>query len=226
VGKPLPGIHLRLTDDGEILVKGPNVMMGYYKNYEANKDAFTNDFWFRTGDVGEFTESGVKLLSRKDRIFKLSNGEKVIPSEVELMIHEKCHYISYVLVEGNGREYPVALLFPNKKLLHHPDYSNSPMQGCFCPRSLDELRKCLTGCLNDANTGIKQKFSKIRYASIINGELTVEDGTLTPSLKIAPRNVLGMYKDHLENLYGGEYDGRDEVYVVELTHPFNATDYA
>lgn len=140
VGKPLAGITIRIDDEGEIQVKGPNVMKGYFNNNEANKDTFTTDGWYRTGDIGDITENGVKLISRKDRIFKLTNGEKVIPGEMENLIQSKCHYVMHALVVGNGSEYPVAILFPNKTMLTNPNYELSPEEGCFCPRDLSELR--------------------------------------------------------------------------------------
>lgn len=217
VGKPIPGVTIRLAEDGEIQVKGPNVMVGYYKNDEANKGTFTEDGFYCTGDVGEITPSGLKLITRKDRVFKLVNGEKVIPSEMEMLIQEKCHYISFALVVGNGQEYPVALLFPNKKMIEHPNYELSPENGCFCPRSLSELGKCLQGCLHDANCGIGQKFSKIKAAMIIDDELSIENNTITPSLKIAPKNVVNAYKAHLENLYGANNDIDEEVYIIRLS---------
>ena len=216
VGKPIPGVSIRIADDGEIQVTGPNVMKGYYKNDEANKDIFTADGWFCTGDIGEFTEGGLKLITRKDRIFKLLNGEKVIPSDLEKLIELKCHYISFALVVGNGQEYPVALLFPNKKLIDQPDYLKGPFDGCFCPRDLRELQKCLHGCLHDANCGIGQKFSKIKAAMIIDDELSIENGTLTPSMKVAPKNVVSTYKAHLESIYGEEKDIPEEVYIIKL----------
>ncbi|MBK9283004.1 MAG: AMP-binding protein [Sphingobacteriaceae bacterium] len=157
VGKPIPGVMIRIAEDDEIQVKGPNVMVSYYKNDEANEAIFTEDGWYRTGDVGDITENGLKLISRKDRIFKLSNGEKVIPSDLEKAIELKCHYVQYAIVAGSGEEHPVALIFPNKKLLNKPDYQLSPEEGCFCPRSLNELGRCLTGCLAKANDSIGQK---------------------------------------------------------------------
>ncbi len=217
VGFPLPGVTIRLADDGEILVKGPNVMKGYYKNDEANKGIFTNDGWFCTGDVGEMTDKGLKLITRKDRIFKLSNGEKVVPTDLEKLIELKCHYISFAMVEGNGKEYPVALLFANKKLLERPDYAISPEEGCFCPRNLSELSNCLRGCLQNANCGIGQKFAKIKSAMIIAEELSLDKGTLTPSMKVVPKNVVKTYKAHLENLYGAENLVDSEVYVIHLS---------
>ncbi len=216
VGFPLPGVQIRLADDGEIQVKGPNVMKGYYKNDEANNGIFTSDGWFCTGDVGEMTESGLKLITRKDRIFKLSNGEKVVPSDLEKLIELKCHYISFAMVVGSGEEYPVAILFPNKKLLERPDYVTSPLEGCFCPRSLNELGRCLRGCLHDANCGIGQKFAKIRSAMIIDDELSLEKGTLTSSMKAAPKKIVNAYRAHLENLYGAINPLDNEVYIIRL----------
>lgn len=222
VGFPIPGVSIRFAEDGEILVKGPNVMKGYYKNDEANKGIFTEDGWFCTGDVGEMTENGLKLITRKDRIFKLSNGEKVVPSDLEKLIELKCHYISFAMVVGNGEEYPVALLFPNKKLIDRPDYALSPEEGCFCPRNLNELSRCLRGCLHDANCGIGQKFAKIKAAMIINDELSLEKGTLTPSMKVAPKNVVNAYRAHLENLYGAKNPVDNEVYIIRLAEAESA----
>lgn len=216
VGKPIPGVSIRIADDGEIHVKGPNVMKGYYKNDEANNGVFTDDGWFRTGDIGEITPGGLKLIARKDRIFKLSNGEKVIPTDMETLIHGKCHYIAFAMVEGSGKEYPVALLFPNKKLFENPDYEISPIEGCFCPRSPEELAKCLRGCLNDANCAIGQKFAKIKSAVLIDDELSLEKGTLTPSMKAAVKNVVTMYKEQLENLYESNPTQNEKVYVIKL----------
>ncbi len=216
VGKPIPGVSIRIADDDEIQVKGPNVMLCYYNNDEANKEIFTEDGWYRTGDVGEIVESGLKLISRKDRIFKLSNGEKVIPTDLEKAIELKCHYVQYAVVSGSGEEHPVALIFPNKKLLEKPDYELSPEEGCFCPRSLNELGRCLTGCLHLANESIGQKFAKVKSAAIILDELSLENNTLTPSMKVAPKNVVERYRNHLLNLYGTNVPVEEEVYIIEL----------
>lgn len=216
VGKPIPGVTIRIAEDDEIQVKGLNIMLGYYNNEDANKSAFTDDGWYRTGDVGEITESGLKLISRKDRIFKLSNGEKVIPTDLEKAIELKCHYVQYAVVAGSGEEHPVALIFPNKKLLQNPDYELSPEEGCFCPRSLNELGRCLTGCLHMANNSLGQKFAKVKSAAIILDELTLDNNTLTPSMKMAPKNVVEKYKAHLLNLYGDNVPVSEEVYIIEL----------
>lgn len=216
VGKPIPGISIRIADDDEIQVKGPNVLYSYYNNPEANKELFTEDGWYRTGDVGTIMPNGLKLISRKDRIFKLSNGEKVIPTDLEKQIELKCHYVQYAIVSGSGEEHPVALIFPNKKLLENPDYELTPEEGCFCPRSLNELGRCLTGCLEIANKNIGQKFAKVKSAAVILDELSLDNKTLTPSMKVAPKNVVEKYKSHLLNLYGDNVPVDEEVYIIEL----------
>jgi long-subunit acyl-CoA synthetase (AMP-forming) len=217
IGKPIPGIKIGLADDGEILVKGPNVMPGYYKNKEANERSFNKDGWYCTGDIGEITEYGLKLITRKDRIFKLSNAEKVIPTELESIITGKCHYIAYALVEGSGRNYPVALLFPDKMLIKESNNGHSiEIDNCTCPKNLEELSSCLRGCLINVNCGLKQKFARIRAAMLIDDELKVDNRTLTPSMKLVPTNVKNIYKSHIESLYGTEEPVQGNAYVIFL----------
>jgi long-subunit acyl-CoA synthetase (AMP-forming) len=226
VGNPIPGVSLRLAEDNEIQVKGPNVMMGYYNNDEANENTFDEDGWYRTGDVGEFTDNGLKLITRKDRIFKLSNGEKVIPTDLEKQIEMNCHYVAYSIVSGTGMDYPVALIFPNKNLLKSPTYEMSSSNHCFYPRNLKELSGCLRGCLHDANCDIKQKFSVLKGAVIIDDELSIDESTLTPSLKLAPNNVLEKYKSHLHNLYGNKVPVDEEVFIIRLDNkPLNHQEF-
>lgn len=216
VGMPIPGVEIRISEDEEIQVKGPNVMVSYFNNEEANAGAFTEDGWYKTGDVGEITSTGLKLITRKDRIFKLSNGEKVIPTDLEKAIERQCHYVQYAVVSGSGEEYPVALIFPNKKLLNQPDYELTPDEGCFCPRNINELGRCLTGCLHTANESIGQKFAKVKAAAIIAEDLSLDSNTLTPSMKVAPKNVIDKYRHHLHALYGDKVPVDEEVYLIEL----------
>jgi len=215
IGKPIPGVTIALAEDNEILVKGPNVMAGYYKDEEANRNAFNDDGWFCTGDIGEITDTGLKLITRKDRIFKLLNAEKVIPTELEGLITGTCHFVSYALVEGSGRSYPVALIFPNKRLmeetLHNEDIK---IDNCVCPEGVDKLADCLRGCLMNVNNGLKQKFARIKSAVLIDDELKVDNGTLTPSLKMAPNNVKGIYKAYIEKQYDSSDNEYENAYII------------
>ncbi len=219
VGFPIPGVKIKVAEDGEIMVKGPNVMVGYYKNDKANEGIFTKDGWFCTGDVGEITDRGLRIITRKDRIFKLMNAEKIIPTKIESNITKKCNFISYAYVAGNGKKYPVALLFPNRNLLNKDlDGFDLEFENCTCPKTLEELSKCLQHCLNEVNCGIKQKFSRINTAMLIDGNLSVENKTLTPSMKLAPNNVKEVYKAYIEKLYGSDTEIKEQVYIIPLNN--------
>jgi long-chain acyl-CoA synthetase len=219
VGFPIPGVTIGIADDGEILVKGPNVMAGYNGDEEANDSCFNKEGWFCTGDIGEMTDYGLRLITRKDRIFKLTNAEKVIPTELENMITGKCHFISHALVEGSGKNYAVALLFPDKLVLHETINGNrSRVMDCVCPQSMGDLSSCLKKCLNEMNSGLKQKFAKIRVAMLVDDSLKVENRTLTPSMKLAPNSVKEVYKAHIDRMYNEgnipeEYLDKD-VYLI------------
>jgi hypothetical protein len=97
---------------------------------------------------------------------------------------------------------------------------------CFYPRNLKELSGCLRGCLHDANCDIKQKFSVLKGAVIIDDELSIDESTLTPSLKLAPNNVLEKYKTHLHNLYGNKVPVDEEVFIIRLDNkPLNHQEF-
>jgi long-subunit acyl-CoA synthetase (AMP-forming) len=220
VGRPIPGVSVRLEDDGEILVKGPNVMTGYYKNPEETAKVFTEDGWFRTGDIGEFTEIGLRLVSRKDRIFKLSNAEKVVSAEIEAMITHECPYLAWAYVTGVGRDYPVALLFPNHAIFSSvPEGAKMPT-GCCRPNDLTELSHCLGNCLSHVNRGIEADFCRMPKVMLVDHELSMDEEELTPSMKMAPNTIGRIYKANIEMLYdpnGSDGTGvRDSVYIIPL----------
>jgi long-subunit acyl-CoA synthetase (AMP-forming) len=216
VGHPIPGVELKLATDGEILVRGENVMAGYFHNGQANKAAFTDDGWFRTGDVGAFTEHGLKLISRKDRIFKLSNAEKVIPAEIENLIAADCAYMAQAYVAGSGKDHPVALLFPNRAMFEMIPDESRLKAGCRRPGNLQNLAHCLTTCLNDLNTSMTVKYNRLQAAMLIDYNLSIENSELTPSMKLAPNVVGRVFKANIESLYGNANSQSDKVYVINL----------
>ena len=203
VGHPIPGIELRTVPDGEIQVHGPNVMRGYYDNDEANALAFTLDGWFRTGDIGALTPEGLRLIGRNDRIFKLSNGEKIVSADIERALQSACPYLTFVVLEGRGEEYPVALLFPNRWLLEAQSHESDHPAGedCNCPRSLEDLSQCLHDCLKKANETITPKFARVPYAILIDDDLSIDSGTLTPSMKVVPDKVIAAYRSEIDRVH-------------------------
>ncbi|MEK6615110.1 MAG: hypothetical protein AABZ32_03210 [Bacteroidota bacterium] len=139
------------------------------------------------------------------RIFKLSTGEKINPADLEKLIGEACHYIKYVAVSEDEKENPIALIFPNKTLLSHPDYKLTPEEGCFCPRSLDELGRCLTGCLKLVNRQIEDGSSKLSSAAIINADLPDESET----------SIINKYKTLLREKHGDKVPADEEIYFIK-----------
>ncbi len=220
VGWPIPGVELRLAEDGEIWVRGPNVMKGYYANQEATDEALSADGWFRTGDVGEITDLGLRLISRKDRIFKLSNAEKVVPTEIEALISRECPYVAWAFVTGSGRNHPVALLFPNREMFGKLPEDTRLATHCHCPRDAEELSQCLGNCLAMVNRGIDEEFCRMESVMLIDHTLSIEAEELTPSMKLAPNAIGTAYKAHIERLYGGNADDaegfKDPVYIIRL----------
>ena len=155
-------VPIRLAGDGEILVKMPKSIFNYYKDMVGYRNAFTKDFWYSTGAIGEKSDDGVKVLREKYPQVGLYNDESLISSGMKLTVEGKCHYIAGTLIMGAGGDFPVAILFPNVHHIDRPDYEISPLEGCFCPRDMHELGKCLGGCLNQANNEIGQRFPKIK----------------------------------------------------------------
>ncbi len=217
VGKPIAGVKIRLAEENEIQIQGPNVMKGYYNNKTENDKVFTDDGWFRTGDVGELTETGLKLIARKDRIFKLLNAEKVVPSDIEKKILGKCSYLSYAFVEGSGRKFPVALLFPNKSLINSTGNGNDiVIENCACPDNLQNLAHCLKNCLLKTNKDIKEKFARIKCAILVNDDLSIENKTLTASMKMMPKSVKHVFRNHIMKAYGEDINIENEFFIIEL----------
>jgi len=215
VGVPIPGVELKLAHDGEIKVRGPNVMTGYFNNPQATKTVL-NESWFYTGDIGEYTPTGLKLISRKDRIFKLSNAEKVIPTEIENLITKDCAYLAHALMVGSGKDYPVILLFPNKELLSSRPDGEIIDKDCECPQNLRDFSNCINNCLPRWNDSISAKYSQLKKALLLDYELSIENEELTPSMKLAPNVVGKVFKAQIEGLYGDENPVSEKVYIIDL----------
>ena len=157
------------------------------------------------------------FTSIDDKVLKLPNGQLVEPEKLEKEIGRICHYVHHVALAVKDGKYLVAMIFPNKALFSNPDYEISPEEGCFCPRNLKELGKCLSGCMHTINLKLLPGYAKINSAVIVNSELSLTDGTLTPELNIIPANVIKIYKDHLKNLFGEKIPVKEEVFNMNFS---------
>lgn len=217
VGFPIPGVELALADANEILVRGPNVMTGYFRNPEATRDAFYGDGWFATGDIGDFTPHGVKIVSRKERMFKLNNGEKVFPSELEDDVKNLCCYVKYSYVFGSGQTHPFMLVFPNKDFLSSDAHTVTTRRACSHPRHLNALSNCLGKCVRDVNNLRKIGFKNIKEALIIDRDLSLEMNELTPSFKLIPRSVEEHFSEYISAMLERRYeDLPEDAHVIAI----------
>jgi long-subunit acyl-CoA synthetase (AMP-forming) len=197
VGLPLPGIEIKLDESGEILVRGPNVMTGYYKMPDATKDVLENNGWFHTGDLGEVTSEGIRILSRKDRMFKLSNGEKVFPAEIEERIKARCKFIKYAYVFGKAQNRISMLVFPNFELFGVKKDSCFDESGCQYPCSNSTLNDCLGTCVAEINSSVQAGFERVGKVVIVPHELSIDKRELTPSFKLVPRVIEDHYRNYM-----------------------------
>jgi len=199
VGQPIPGVSVRIEGDQEILVKGPNVMEGYLDDEEATGHVLNRDGWFHTGDIGEFTKNGLRILGRKDGAFKLTNGEKVHPFRIENLLVNESPYLSLALVLGSGKDYVAALLYPNMAALRiwAADH-DVPIDGLTRdPR----VRELYAAELERINAAIEVKYHRIRRAILMDAEPTLARGELTPSGKLVRSTVLNNGRHQTEALF-------------------------
>ncbi len=182
VGRPVPSVELRLDEDGEILARGPNVFTGYFKDPGATAAAFTEDGWFRTGDVGRWTEDGfLQIVDRKKDILVTAGGKNVPPANIEAKFVDD-PVIERVVVYGDARPYLVAAVWTRAEVPHGE-------------------RERLAAARVAAINGELARHETIKRYFVADKPLTVEDGTLTSSLKLRRKIVYDRLRDRFEALY-------------------------
>jgi len=179
-------------------------MLGYYNKEQATRDAFTEDGWFRTGDIGEIDQEGfLKITDRKKELFKTSGGKYIAPSPIEQMIRSSS-FVSQAVLVGNERKFAAALIVPNFEMLDsyakHKGFDRmSPDRYCSDDRIIDLFRRQV-----DAATGGLAKFETVKKIALLDKELSVEGGELTPTMKIKRRVIDSKYKELIDRLYSEE----------------------
>ena len=178
VGKPLPSVELRLADDGEILARGENVFRGYYKDPGATAAAFDDDGWFRTGDIGRWTEDGfLQIIDRKKDILVTAGGKNIPPANIEAKFTDD-PVIERVVVYGDARPFLVAAVWPRPEADH----------------------AAIAARIEKINAELA-RYETIKRFFIAEAPLTVEAGTLTSSLKLRRKVVYQQMRDRFEALY-------------------------
>jgi long-chain acyl-CoA synthetase len=204
VGLPFPGIDVRLAEDGEIMVRGPNIMRGYYGHDDATAEVI-KDGWFATGDVGRIDERGhLYITDRKKDLFKLSNGKYVAPQLVESLIKQS-QFVSQVVVIGAGRKQPVALVVPDwTELRSALTEAKLPADGSDDDLSRDPATIKLVQRDIAQLTAELADYERVRRVALLPQEFTIDSGELTPTLKVKRRIIDEKYGDVINELYGTE----------------------
>jgi long-chain acyl-CoA synthetase len=201
VGKAIPNVEIRIAEDGEIEVRGPNVMQGYYNKPEETRAVFTSDGWFKTGDIGTLDKDGfLRITDRKKELFKTSGGKYIAPQPIEQAI-KGSRFVNQVVLIGSERKFPAALIVPVWEQLE----SYCKLKGieiksrrelCHHPRIIDLIQRQIDGLTTNL-----AKYERIKKVALLENEFTIEGGELTPTLKVKRRVIDEKYRDVIEKIY-------------------------
>ena len=202
VGWPMPQTDVKIADDGEILMKGPGVMDGYHSLPDATAEAIDGEGWFHTGDIGELDAEGfLRITDRKKDMFKTSQGKYVAPSAVSAHFKAICPYASEIIIYGEGKPYCVALVGLEAEALMGWAAENGLGDKPFGEIARDgKTREMISGYVDQLNNHLN-RWEQVKRFSIIDRELTVEAGDLTPSLKLKRKSVVDGFHDSIDQLY-------------------------
>jgi long-chain acyl-CoA synthetase len=201
IGKPFPGCEVKIAEDGEILVKGPNVFQGYYKNEEATRETIV-DGWLHTGDIGEIDEDGfIKITGRKKDIIITAGGKNITPANLENEIKQH-PLVSQCVVVGDRRPYLVALvtLDPEDAVAYAQEHGLPEDPEALA--ASDQIRKEIEAHVDEIN----EKFARVEQVkkiAILPRDLSQESGELTPTLKVKRAVVTSKHEPEIEALYAG-----------------------
>ena len=201
VGKLIPETEVKIAEDGEILVKGPQVMMGYYKEPGMTKEVMTDDF-FHTGDIGELSEEGfLRITDRKKEMFKTSGGKYVAPQIIENELKQS-RFIDQVMVVGEGEKMPAALIQPNFEFLkewatrHRIEVGNDETSVVNNPQVIERIQEEV-----DFHNEKFGKWEKVKRFELTSDVWSIEGGHLTPTMKLKRKVIKEKYIDLYNKIY-------------------------
>ncbi len=201
VGPPLPGTEAIIAADGEILVRGPGIMRGYHNLTGVTEEVLTADGWLHTGDIGEMVDGYLRITDRKKDLIKTSGGKYVAPQKIEGIFKAVCPYASQIIVHGEGRKFISAMITLESEPILEWAAANglegrSPEQLATEPR----VRELIDGFVDELNTKL-ERWETIKKFVLLSRDLTVEDGELTPSMKVRRKVVEKQHMEQLDLLY-------------------------
>jgi len=210
VGKPAPGIDIKIAADGEILARGPNIMKGYYKKDEETREVFENG-WFKTGDIGRFDADGFLVITdRKKDLIITSGGKNIAPQPIENLL-KTSSYISNAVVIGDRRRFVSALIVPNFEKIS--DYARTQGIPAGSMEDLVRDKRIVEFLLAEVAkaTPLLASYERIKKIALLPRDFEIEKGEITPSLKVRRANVTAEYQALIDALYREDAeDARDD----------------
>jgi len=201
-GRPIADVHVKIAEDGEILVKGPNVMMGYYKRPDLTDEVIDKDGWFHTGDIGEMVNGQfLRITDRKKEIFKTSGGKYIAPQLME-NIYKESRFIEQIMVIGENRKHPAALIVPAFDFLK--EWCQRKGYDCGSREAMIINEKVIARIQEEIDEKNAQfgKWEQVKKFELLAAEFSIQGGEITPTLKLKRKAILEKYKSLIEKIYG------------------------
>lgn len=206
VGLLIAGVRVKIADDGEILVKGPNVMLGYYNNQTATDEVIDEEGWFKTGDIGELEKGTfLKITDRKKEIFKTSGGKYIIPQVMENKFKES-RFIEQVMIVGESQKFPAALIVPNIHFIKEwaqrkaIDFSTNTAEAIVSdPKVVARIEREI----NTLNAGFGN-WEQVKRFALLPNEFSINSGELTPTLKLKRKFITQKHQEIIAGFYSAE----------------------
>jgi long-chain acyl-CoA synthetase len=201
VGRIIPGLEVKIANDGEICVRGPNVMKGYYKQEAATREAIDSDGFLHTGDIGEIDGDGfLKITDRKKDIIVTAGGKNIAPQPIEGRLKTNA-YIAEIVVVGNQRRFASALVVPDfDKLLVWCQTNSVPTESRDAMTAHPKVAEFILAQIENLSTGFAT-YERVKKITILAKEFTLESGELTPTMKVKRKVIESRYKDLIDAMY-------------------------
>jgi len=204
VGRPIPGVAVKIAEDGEILTRGPNVFPGYYQNEEATREAFTADGWFMTGDIGEIDAQGLlRITDRKKDLLVTAGGKNIAPQRVENAL-KLDKFIGEAMLYGDKKNFITALIVPDfdwlERYAGHKGIAFTDRTDLVKnPAILDLMERRIASAQNEADLA---NYERVKKFILLDHEFSAADGEVTPTMKMKRKQITTHYKRELDALYG------------------------
>jgi len=210
VGRPIPNVQVQIAGDGEILVKGPNVMQGYYRKPDETREVFTPDGWFRTGDIGQLDVDGYLIITdRKKELLKTAAGKFVAPAPIENLL-KTSPYISNAIVVGDKHKFVSALVVPNFAAIESEGRKNGREFATSTQMANDPWVRDLLSREIERLTSSLAQYEKPKRFALLDEDFTYANGQLTYTLKLKRRVIEERYQDVIIRLYADVEEPRPQ----------------